>query len=247
MLIVLIQMSGMASAESSKQSKNFEILCVGAFRPPVEEMRRIFAKENGIDIQISYSPANVILQQLKMHSHGDIYIPADRYYTDEAVKAGIVKEPKIFAYLIPVIMVQKGNPHKINKLSDLTKKSLKVGLVDERIGAIGRLFAMLIKKNHIRMDDINVVYHAPMVGELGNAIKLKAIDAAVVWKSLAMSYPEEADYIAIPRKNNIIVTVSAGIIKTSENKEIARKFIKYMTSKSGKKILEKYHYPTTKP
>jgi ABC-type molybdate transport system substrate-binding protein len=91
------------------------------------------------------------------------------------------------------------------------------------------------------------MFNAPMVGELANAIKLKSIDVAVVWKPIAVAYQKEADYISIPENKNIVVPVSAGIIKTSSNKPDARKFLKFMTSKEGKAILEKHHYPTTDP
>jgi len=198
-------------------------------------------------MQISYGAANVLLQQLEMRPYGDVFIPADRYYTDRAIKAGIAQEPSLFAYLIPVIMVHKGNPHKIQSLADLTRKDIRVGLVDERIGAIGRLFVALLKKNHIRLSDVHTVYNAPMVCELANAVKLKSIDVAVVWKPTAMSYPKDAEFITIPSNKNIVVPVSAGIIKTSSDKVDARRFLKFMTSKTGKAILEKYNYPTSDP
>ncbi len=245
--LVSIIMPGIVSGSVNKPPKVLEILCAGAMRPPIEEMLHKFELETGIHIQISYASASALLQQMKMSPHGDLFIPADKYYTDQAVKDGIVEAPKVFAYLLPVIMVEKGNPCKIRKLTDLTRKDIRVGLVDKRVGAIGRLFIALLEKNHIKLDKINTVYNAPIVGDLANAVKLKAIDAAVVWKPVAMSYTKEADYVTIPRDKNIVVPVSAGIIKTSSRKAHAQKFLTYMTSKAGKAILEKYHYPTTPP
>jgi len=248
-LVILVcnLVANATSAAGKKPVRSLQLVCAGAMSLPVEEMLATFQNNTGVHMQISYGAANVLLQQLKLRPYGDVFIPADRYYTDQAIKAGIAQEPSLFAYLIPVIMVHKGNPHKIQSLADMTRKDIRVGLVDERIGAIGRLFVALLKKNHIRLSDVHTVYNAPMVCELANAVKLKSIDVAIVWRPIAMSYPKDADFITIPSDRNIVVPVSAGIIKISSNKTDARKFLQFMTSKAGKSILEKYNYPTTDP
>lgn len=249
--ILSIVLFGIASASiilaSGKSNETLEVLCAPAMRPPIEDMLRKFEKETGIHTEIAFDPSNVILGQLRLRSHGDLFVAADRFYIDKAVKAGYVLEPHTFAYLTPVLMVQKGNPHKICNLGDLTHHSIRVGLVDERTGAIGNISTAILKKNSININKVNVVYRATKIDELANAIKLKSIDAVIVWKPTAMLYPKDGDIVNIPYDKNIIVTVSAGIISSSASKPAARKFLKYLTSKTGKAILEKYHYPTTDP
>jgi len=227
--------------------KTLEILCAPAMRAAIEEMRTNFEKSTGVSTQISYEGSGALLAQLKLSPHGDLFIPADRFYTDEAVKTGLAESPKIFAYLVPVIMTQKGNEHKIHKLSDMMKTGLRIGLEDERAGAIGKVTAEVLKKNHIKVDKLNVLYWASKVDELANAIKLKSIDVSVVWKPVAIQYPEDSTIIEIPGKQNVVAPVSAGIVKSSTNKPTAKKFMSYLTSKAGKAILAKYHYPTTDP
>lgn len=249
--ILIVVLLGIASAgitlASGKSNKTLEILCAPAMRPPIEEMLAKFEKDTGVHTEISFDPSNIILGQLRLRSHGDLFVAADRYYIDKAVKAGYVIEPQTFAYLTPVIMVQKGNPRKIRSLADLTHRSIRVGLVDERTGAIGNVSTTVLKKNHLNIENINVVYRATRIDELANAIKLKSIDAVIVWKPIAMLYPRDGEIVSIPDDKNVIVTVSAGIVGTSPNKSTARKFLKYLASKTGIAILNKHHYPTTDP
>jgi len=248
LIIVLMSiLSAGIAVTSSESSKTLEILCAPAMRPPIEGMLKKFEKETGIHTEISFDASNVILGQLRLRSHGDIFVAADRFYTDKAFKAGLLEKPKVYAYLVPVIMVQKGNPLRVRSLADLTHHSIRVGLVDERTGAIGNVSTAVLKKNHIHINKVNVVYRATKIDELANAIKLKSIDAVIVWKPIAMLYPKDGQIISIPNEKNIIVAVSAGIINTSTSKQAARKFLKFLTSKTGKAILEKYHYPTTDP
>ncbi len=234
----------LVGALPAAQGKTLEILCAPAMRSPIEEMLVNYQRATGSRTQVSYDGSNIILGQLRLRPHGDLFIPADRFYADEAVKGGLAESPRVFAYLVPVMMVRKGNPFKVRKLTDLTNRSIRVGLVDERTAAIGKASAAVLKKNHIDVNRINVVYRATKVDELANAIKLKSIDAAIVWKPVAMLYPKDSDIVGIPSKLNLVVPVSAAIVRTSPNKAAARKFLEYLTSKAGKAILTKYHYPT---
>lgn len=228
-------------------AESLEILCAPAMRKPIEEMRTIFQKQTKIDTQISYEGSGALLAQLKLKSRDDLFIPADRFYTDEAIKAGLAESPRVFAYLVPVIMVQKGNPKKITKLQDLRNPKLRVGLEDPRLGAIGKVTDQVLKKNKISPKKLNVVYWSAKVDELANAIKLRSIDATIVWKPVAIQYPKDATIIEIPEKQNVVAPVSAAIIKSSKKKAAAMKFLLFMTSPAGKSILAKYKYPTSAP
>ncbi len=48
-----------------------------------------------------------------------------------------------------VMLVHKGNPKKIEKLEDLTREGLAVGVADEKLSALGRLTADLLKERGI--------------------------------------------------------------------------------------------------
>ncbi len=246
-VFAVFAMVTIVSALSAAQGNTLEVLCAPAMRSAIEEMLTNYSRATGARTQVSYDGSNIILGQLRLRPHSDLFIPADKFYTDEAVKSGLAESPRVFAYLVPVIMVRKGNPYKVSKLADLTNRNMRVGLVDERTAAIGKASAAVLKKNHIDVNRIRVVYRATKVDELANAIKLKSIDAAIVWKPVAMLYPKDSDIVGIPSKLNVVVPVSAAIVKTSSNKTAAMKFLNYISSKAGRAILAKYHYPTAAP
>ena len=94
---------------------------------------------------------------------------------------------------------------------------------------------------------MHVVYHAAMVDELGNAIKLGSIDATITWDTSAANYPNDCQAIAIPVAQNIMVPVSLSVISASGNKAAAEQFISFATSLPGQTILHKFAYHTTAP
>ena len=136
-------------------------------------------------------------------------------------------------------MVAKGNPKGIEKLSDLTKPGLKIGQADESAAAVGRLTPKIMSLNGVDVAawKKNVVMTTPTVNELAVAVKLKTIDATVVWKAIALNYIKDSDIISIPADKNIMPEVGVAVLLSSSNKETAKKFIDFMVSEKGREIL----------
>jgi ABC-type molybdate transport system substrate-binding protein len=87
-----------------------------------------------------------------------------------------------------------------------------------------------------------VKYWSPTVNELGDKVKLGALDAVIVWDAVAAYYADAADAIAIPPKQNVISTVAVGLLNSSRNLTLARDFVALLTSAEGKAIFRKHHY-----
>ena len=219
--------------------KTLFIHCAAGMRLPVEQMIETFKKQTGIKIDPNYDGSNRLLGQIRLTRKGDIYIPGDVDYIEMAEADMLVTGSKPICRFVPVIIVVKGNPKGIKKLSDLTKAGIKIGQADEKAAAVGRKTLPILKLNDVDVKawKKNVVMTTATVNELAVAVKLKTIDAAVVWKAVAFSYSKSADIIAIPADKNLTAEVGAAVLLSSSNKEIATKFIDLMVSETGRKIL----------
>lgn len=220
------------------------VLCGAAIRPPMAESAAEFEKKTGQKLQLTYGASNLLLGQLSISKDGDIFIPGDEWYTDEAHKRGLVEKPDVVAYFVPVIMVAKGNPKRVNTLKDLTKSGLRLGLADERTAAIGLVSLNLFRRNDISLEEVkrNTVYHSTTAPELGNALKLGHIDAAINYMPVASLYSADCDIVSIPDQQNIISSIPIAVIKSSNNKDAARRFIDFILSTAGQNIFKKHHY-----
>lgn len=69
--------------------------------------------------------SGALLSALEITKIGDVYIPSSPEFLILARQRGIVNftisQPRILAYLVPAIIVQKGNPKNITKLEDLAR------------------------------------------------------------------------------------------------------------------------------
>jgi len=212
-------------------------------QPPMDEIAREFQKQYGVRIEYSYAGSACLLAQMKLAERGDAYMPGENFYMEQARKEGYITDMDTVAYIVPVIIVPKGNPKSIRTLADLARPGLKIGLGDAQSTAIGVVSECVLRDSGLYKQVLkNVVMRAGSVAELGNAIKLDALDAAIVWDAVASWYPQDADIIPIPKQVNMVSTIPFGVLKFARNREVARQFVQFVASSKGKRIFQKHGY-----
>jgi molybdate transport system substrate-binding protein len=191
----------------------------------------------------------MLLSRIKLSRRGDLYMPGDKHYVDQAAEEGMIRTRKPVCYFVPTILVQKGNPKKIAGLGDLIRPGVKLGLGDTRACAIGRISKRIFEKNDICWADVekNLSFQSLTVNELGMQIQAKSLDAAIVWDAIARYYAAHGQEVVIPTRQNIISTVEVGVLDFTQNEETARKFVDFAASERGRAIFKKHNYRVTPP
>jgi len=229
--------------------KKLLLYCGAGIRPPVAEAAEVFGKENDVTIECDYAGSNVLLSRIKLARRGDLYMPGDVHYVNQAEAEGFILSKRTVCYFIPVILVPKGNPKGIQGLRDLTKPGVRLGLGDAQACAIGRKSVKIFQKNNIPVAEVekNVVFSSLTVNELGVHIKAGKTDAVMVWAPIAAYYADVGDVVHIPVEQNLISTVAIGVLSFSRNRETAEEFARFLTSDRGREIFRKHHYTTEMP
>ncbi len=247
--IVFAALLACGCAKQEKEKPLLYLYCGAGIRPPVSEMVAEFERKQGVKMECDYAGSEVLLSRIKLSRRGDLYMPGDARYVEQARREGLILSSVDACYWIPVIVVQKGNPKGIESVADLTKPGLRVGLGDPTACAIGKISARVLKKNNIAEEDIepNIVFRSLTVNELGVHIKTGKIDAAIVWDGIANLYADVGDVVRIPPEQNVVSTVPLAVLKFSQHPELAKKFQQFVTSQRGKEIFAKYGYTTERP
>ncbi len=230
-------------------SGSLHVHCAAGMRAPIEEAANTFAREQGVKVDLSYGGSNVLLTQIELTRTGDMYIAGDADYVDLAAGKNLIGERATLCHFVPVILVPKGNPRRIASLSDLTESGCRIAQADGEAAAIGRLMPRLLELNGVDAAawKKNVALSAPTVNELAIAVKLRTVDAAVVWDAVADDYPDAADIIALPRDRNLVPRVEGAVLSFSTNTNAAAAFLAYLRSDAGKAIFARHGYRTEAP
>jgi molybdate transport system substrate-binding protein len=235
------------SAPSENRHKTELLLYCGAgIQPVAEALTEAFWQEYNITINATYAGSGRLLGQLATSQVGDLFMPGSAFYVDRAIEKKLVHEhtKQTVAYFVPVIVVHPGNPLDVTSQADLAEKKLRLGLGDERAVAVGKQAARLFDKNHIPQAEIakNVVYRSGTVNELGVAMQMKHIDAAIMWDANARQFANALEVIDIPPEQNLVSTIPVAVLTCSEFPDDAKRFVDFVTSPVGKTILKAYDY-----
>jgi molybdate transport system substrate-binding protein len=235
--------------KSSSEVKELLLYCGAGIRPPVDELVETFGREHGVEIAIDYAGSEVLLSKIKLVHRGDLYMPGDKHYIEQATQEDMILSHRSVCYWVPTILVQKGNPKNISGLEGLLQPGLKLGMGDANTCAIGRASHQILAKNNIAWEDIrkNLMYQSLTVNELGMQIQAKSLDAVIVWDAMARYYSEYGDQVPITTEKNVISTVDVGVLKFTKNREFAEKFVDFIVSERGQGVFKKHNYSTKPP
>jgi len=230
-------------------SEKLLIFAGAASKPPTEEVVKQFNKKYCISIDITFGGSGFVLSQMKLAKKGDLYFPGSSDFMEVAKKEGLVfpETEKIVVYLVPAIIVQKGNPKKIQSLKDLTRNGIRVAIANPEFVCVGTYAAEIIEKNFDPTEKErfkrNLVNYTESCEKTANAISLKVVDAVIGWRVFHYWDPERIETIylkpeEIPRIGYIPISIS----KFTKDRNLSQQFIDFLLSPQGKSIFRKYHY-----
>ncbi len=242
-------LAGLVLVAAGCGAEPLRIYCGAGIRPPVAELAEEFERRQGVEVAMDYAGSEVLVSRIKLSGRGDLYMPGDAHYVDLAAEQGLIASQHDVCYFVPVILVQEGNPKEIHSLEDLARPGIKLGLGDEKACAIGRTCRLIFEKNGLDLQAVerNVAFRSLTVNELGNHIKLDALDAVIVWDAVAAYFADHGDVVPIPAEQNVISTVAVGVLKSTQHPDLAARFVDFITSEEGRAVFRKHHYTVEPP
>jgi len=229
------------------------IVFAGAAGAPVlEEAAQMFEAKYGVHVELRLGGSGSVLSAMKISRTGDVFIPGSPEYLLQAAKLGVVNitsgHVMIFAYLVPAIIVQKGNPKNVTSIEDLARHGIRVGIGDPESVCVGLYAKDLLEKSGLwESVSRNIVVYAQSCDALAALIPAGAVDAIIGWHVFQVWTPTKADIVWISPSKVTKISYLAGAISTFvEHKSSAEGFLDFLASKEVQSIWSKYGYFATK-
>jgi len=165
-------------------------------RTAIESTLQEFEKREGISITRVYNGCGILTAQIRSGQKPDAYFACDISFMETVTN---FFGPSVeIAETAMVLLVQKGNPAKINGLADLGRKGLRVGLAHEQQSALGALTARMLQREGLyETVQPNVVVQAPTGDLLLNQLRAGGLDVALVYAANASQVRDHLDLIEI--------------------------------------------------
>jgi molybdate transport system substrate-binding protein len=248
---VLVGQAGFEPARPADRGSakvSLDVPCGAGLQPAMDDLGNRYFQRTGVRVDFSYAGAGMLLSGLMTMRRGDLYVPGEAFYVDQARKHGFVAEDKPMCYMTPVLAVRKGNPANVTRLQDLARPGLRVAIGDPEAIAIGPMTERILKRADIfEAVERNVTIKGACVPELANALATHSADAGIIWDVMAVQNAKDVDAFPIDPKYNEASEVLVSRLTCSKHPEEARKFVAFLTSDEAAAIFHKYGYGTERP
>lgn len=246
-IIVIISGIFLVFSDFIHAEKELLFFCGAAVAVPMREIIKDYEKETGVKVNVIYGGSGTLLSQMELTNRGDVYLCGSPDYVKIGVDRGllITGTDKIISYLVPAILVPKENPKRIQKIEDLSKKGVRLGMGNPETVCLGLYGVELLEYNNLLEKVLpNVAVFAKSCDDTATICVLKKVDAIIGWDVFESWNPEDVTWIKIdkkkiPRIAYIPITIPVFV----KDRKLAENFIDYVLSQAkGGKIFKKWDY-----
>lgn len=173
-------------------------------RTAIEPTLQQFEQREGVTLTRVYNGCGILTAQIRAGQKPDAYFACDTSFMETVTNHF---HPSLdVSQTAMVLLVQKGNPNRVQALADLARPGLRVGLAHEQQSALGALTARLLKRVDL-YDKVspNVAVQAPTGDLLLNQLRAGGLDVALVYAANASQVRDQLDVIELREPGTLAV------------------------------------------
>ncbi len=194
-------------------------------RPAIEKTIIAFEHREGIRVNRVYNGCGILVAQMKAGQCPDAYFACDKEFMSQV--PDLFPAPVDVSQNELVILVQKGNPHNIKSLKDLTKEGIRVGVGHEKQCAMGWLTKNTLREGGVENEVMaNVKVQSPTGDMLVNQMLAGSLDAAVVYLSNAAGAGDVLSAVRIQGLQCSIATQPFAVAAESPHAQLAGRLVR---------------------
>ncbi len=206
---------------------------------PMKEIAQTFEQLHHVDVEVVFNSSGKLFALLEQGAPFDLFFSADAKRPDRLFKEGVCAQPVVYTHGVLVFwslektLCQEGWPKALTNIR-------RLAIADPKLAPYGEKAVFVLKSWGLwprvkdRLVKAFTVSQAFQWAESGNA------DAALISFSLALSGAgAKGCYLLIPKAP--LIEQKACLIKNGHT-SWAQKFLDYVLSPAGQKILAKYGY-----
>lgn len=213
---------------------------------PISVLAKEFEEKHNCKIKILQGGSQDLYDSAKTSMIGDLYLPGSISYRKKNLKDGLLLDTQFIGYNKLALVVKKGNPKNIKaNLNELTNPELRVALGNAESGSIGNATKkILLKYGNYQEAILNTLFLEADSRNLTASIKNDKIDLVINWYATTFWKGNKGFIEALKLEdeysNKSILALN--LLKSSKNKDLTKKFMKYASSKRGKDIFLEYGF-----
>ena len=213
----------------------------GAVATPIKKCARGFKAKFGREFKFTVGKAENLISEIAESKEGDILTCGAEFILDDAQERGLIYRDtrRSAGFRKSAILVPIRNPKNIKSISDLAQEGVKVGISTSGclLGVWDDISSKAGLTDQIRR---NITDFADGCGAVMALINQKKVDAIFGWDAFKRLWMKTMEVVELPKELQVHRSTGVAVIKFSRNKGLAKKFLDFVTSESGRKIYKEY-------
>jgi molybdate transport system substrate-binding protein len=196
------------------------------------------AQNPGLTVVANAAGSQELRAQIEHGAAADVFASADRNHMDALTAEKLVESPVVFACNEPVVVVRAGLAPPLATFADLPRaERIVVGAPEVPIGRYTRQIlakaATKLGASFVKRVEAHIVSRELNVRQVLAKVVLGEADAAIVYRSDALTVPGKVHVVEIPHELNVIAEYPIALLHAAPNADLAWRFIALVRSADG--------------
>lgn len=190
------------------------------------------AKHPGVTVQFSFLASSTLATQILAGAPADVFASASIF--DMTMARSLVPLSTVFTANRVILATPLGNKFHINKVVDLNKPGLKWIQCAHIVPCGAAADAALAYEGRITSKPVSL---EPKVSSVVAKVVSGEVDAAIIYHSDYIANKDVLKEIRFKSISAATTQYPIGIVRTSDQQELAKRFVEMVLSPYGRKIL----------
>ena len=209
------------STNSDSEETSLNLLAASSTRVINDELeKRASALDTPVDLEFQNGGSSDLVNKLSEGAPADLLVTASKKTMDKAISDGTVKDPKVLATNVMVMVVPKGNPGNIHSIEDLQNENRFV-LCDPQVPC-GDISSQIIEENNL---DVKPASQEQQVADVLGKVVSGEANAGWVYSTDAAAAGDDVEVIEIPDAAKFANQILGAVSAEAEHPEEAQKIL----------------------
>lgn len=245
LMILAVSIGTVGCTKKNEQYQTLTISAAASLTDCMEEVKRAFEEINpNVKLQFNYGASGTLQKQIEQGAPVDIFFSASMKQMEALEVGGFILQDsleEVVTNRLVLIMPTTSNTFmSFKKLAEELKGKLAIGEIESV--PVGQYSIEVLNTLGILHEIEPHLVYAKDVREVLSWVATGSVEVGIVYETDAKTSKSVVICDTADESWHTPITYPIGIVKTTQNEKEARKFIDFLKSDTGKKILEAYGF-----
>ena len=237
------------NTQSNSENKEIYVLAAASLTDVLTELANNYKQETSTEIIFSFASSGALQAQIEASAPADIFFSAAQKQMNALEEKGLIdSETRKDLLENKVVLISPKNSNlNIKSFTDITNSNVKkLGLGEPKSVPVGQYSEEILSNLSILDIAKEKAVYGSDVRNVLDWVETAEVDCGIVYATDAKIAKNINIIAEAPEGTNKKVIYPISIIKSSQNKEEAKKFIDYISTDKSKEIFQNYGFTVVK-